>query len=83
MSTTSNVTTQEVFTATSSADGLATANDVKTYVDTKSEVVNADATIVANDSTSAEIATIGGTSVTAKVKLLWDEWEVPAPHPRT
>ena len=35
LSTTSNVTTQAVSTATSTANGLATASDVKTYVDAK------------------------------------------------
>ena len=62
------------------AGTLTTGGQVYTAIQNAAAVVNADATIVANDSTSTEIATIGGTSVTAKVKLLWDEWEVPAPQ---
>ena len=73
---TSTVKTHTVADATSgSGDGLATAKNVKDYVDTKSAVVNSNPTIVANDTTAAQIGTVGGTALTAKVALFWDEWE--------
>lgn len=72
---TSTVKTHAVGTATDSDDGLATAKNVKDYVDTKAAVVNSDPTIKVNDTTSAQIGTVGGTALTAKVALYWDEWE--------
>lgn len=72
---TSTVKTQAVGTATDSANGLATAKDVKDYVDTKAAVVNSDPTIKVNDANAATIGTVGGTALTAKVALYWDEWE--------
>lgn len=72
---TSTVKTHAVGTATDSDDGLATAKNVKDYVDTKSAVVNSNPTIIANDTTAAQIGTVGGTALTAKVALFWDEWE--------
>lgn len=58
-----------------SGDGLATARDVKAYVDEKAEVESKDATIKVNDTTLQELATVGGQSIKAKVALYWDEWE--------
>lgn len=73
---TSTVKTHTVEDATSgSDDGLATAKNVKDYVDGKSAVVNSNPTIIANDTTAAQIGTVGGTALTAKVALYWDEWE--------
>ena len=72
---TSTVKTHTVADATDSGDGLATAKNVKDYVDTKAAVVNSDPTIKVNDTTSAQIGTVGGTALTAKVALYWDEWE--------
>lgn len=73
---TSTVKTHTVADATSgSGDGLATAKNVKNYVDTKSAVVNSNPTIKVNDTTAAQIGTVGGTALTAKVALFWDEWE--------
>ena len=71
----STVKTVSVDTATSSNDGLATAKDVKDYVDTQSAVTDAAPTIKVNDSTASTIGTIGTTPITAKVALYWDEWE--------
>lgn len=72
---TSTVKTQAVGTATDSANGLATAKDVKDYVDTKAAVVDSDTTIVVNSNTAAQIGTVGGVALTAKAALYWDEWE--------
>lgn len=73
---TSTVKTHTVEDATSgSGNGLATAKNVKDYVDTKSAVVNSNPTIIVNDTTAAQIGTVGGTALTAKVALFWDEWE--------
>lgn len=72
---TSTVKTQAVGTASDSANGLATAKDVKDYVDTKAAVVDSDTTIVVNSNTAAQIGTVGGVALTAKAALYWDEWE--------
>jgi len=72
---TSTVKTQAVETASDSANGLATAKDVKDYVDTKAAVVDSDTTIVVNSNTAAQIGTVGGVALTAKAVLYWDEWE--------
>lgn len=75
LSTTSNVTTHAVETAASGADGLATALDVKTYVDTKAAVVNSSATVQVNSTTETTLATVGGTAITAKASFTWEEYE--------
>ena len=75
LSTTSNVTTHAVSTAASGADGLATALDVKTYVDTKAAVVNSSATVPVNSTTATTLATVGGTAITAKASFTWEEYE--------
>lgn len=72
----STVKIQSVSTADTTNNGLAAAKDVKDYVDEKAEVVNSNPTIVVNDANASQIGTIGGTALTAKVALYWDEWEV-------
>lgn len=72
----STVKIQSVSTADTTNNGLAAAKDVKDYVDEKANVVNSNPTIVVNDTNAAQIGTIGGTALTAKVALYWDEWEV-------
>jgi len=76
LSTTSNVTTHAVETAATGTgnDGLATALDVKTYVDTKAKVVNNNATIPVNSTTATNLATVGGTAITAKASFEWEEY---------
>ena len=72
---TSHVKTQAVSTATSgSGNGLATAHDVKQYVDSAAAVTNAHPEIIVNDTTAATIGTIGTTPLTATIGLYWDEW---------
>lgn len=74
LSTTSNVTTHAVETAASDADGLATALDVKTYVDGKAAVANKSATIPVNSTTATTLATVGGTAITAQASFTWEEY---------
>lgn len=72
---TSTVKTHTVADATGSNDGLATAKNVKDYIDEKAAVVNSNPEIKVNDANAATIGTVGGTALTAKVSLYWDEWE--------
>ena len=72
LSTTSNVTTHAVSTAASGADGLATALDVKTYVDgqvgTAVKTVDGSATEKAKTVTASDYATVKVTATTDSSK---------------
>lgn len=76
LSTTSSVVTKNVADATTESNGLALAKDVKDYVDgNKTTVDNKAATITVNDTDVTTIATVGGTNITAKAALYWEEFE--------
>lgn len=75
VSLTPSVKVQEISSASSGSQGLLEASDAKSYIDTKTAVENKAATITVNDSTATEIATVGGTSITASAVLYWDTYE--------
>lgn len=68
------LTIQGVSGASTNAMGLAEASDVKTYVDTKANVVNKSATIPVNSATATTLATVGGTAITAQASFEWEEY---------
>lgn len=70
------LTVQAVGTADASHMGLAEASNVKAYVDAHTaSVTNAAATIPVNSATATTIATVDGTSITAKASFSWEEYE--------
>ncbi len=70
------LTIQGVSTASANAMGLAEASDVKSYVDAhKASVTDAAATIPVNSSTATILATVDGTTITAKASFTWEEYE--------
>lgn len=68
------LTIQGVSGASANAMGLAEASDVKSYVDTKANVINSNATIPVNSATATTLATVGGTAITAQASFEWEEY---------
>ena len=69
------LTVQAMNSADSTHMGLAEASDVKSYVDTKANVVNESATIPVNSTTATTLATVGGTAITAQASFNWEVYE--------
>lgn len=69
------LTVQAMNSADSTHMGLAEASDVKTYVDTKANVVNSNATVPVNSTTATTLATVGGTAITAQASFNWEVYE--------